>query len=189
MTAGERLRALAGAGGTAATLLLLIGSGATTGDALANYSGLSSGTAAEHLLTDAQVTAGYSQEIELHLGDIKPRPRPPSVELDELAEHLSELDAKRDVLTSERKQVTRQKKNAKIRSEAFYELQTYEHLLALEITQLEASRSELEARLQALRAISDRLAWQEQIAIEQANEQAMMMEMDMAFVMTMMMEA
>lgn len=49
-TAGERLAALAGVTGTAAALLLAIGSGATTGAALVDYSGLPSATAAEHLL-------------------------------------------------------------------------------------------------------------------------------------------
>lgn len=52
MTAGERLVLLAGTGGVAATLLLAIGSGATSGAALVNYSQLASGTAAEHLLVD-----------------------------------------------------------------------------------------------------------------------------------------
>lgn len=52
MTAGERLVALAGAGGMAGALLLLIGSGATAGAALVDYSGLAAATAAEHLLAD-----------------------------------------------------------------------------------------------------------------------------------------
>lgn len=52
MTAGDRLVALAGASGTAGTLLLLIGSGATAGAALVNYSGLPTATAAVHLMTD-----------------------------------------------------------------------------------------------------------------------------------------
>lgn len=52
MTAAERLVALAGTGGQASVLLAMIGSGDTTGAALVNYSGLSSGTAATHLLTD-----------------------------------------------------------------------------------------------------------------------------------------
>lgn len=53
MTAGERLIALSGLSGvSAAVMLQAIGSGATTGAALVNYSGLSSGTAAQHLLTD-----------------------------------------------------------------------------------------------------------------------------------------
>lgn len=52
MTAGERLRALAGAGGSAAALLLLIGAGATAGEALRDYSGLASATAAGHLLAE-----------------------------------------------------------------------------------------------------------------------------------------
>lgn len=55
MTAAERLLALAGATGTAAALLLAIGSGATAGAALVDYSGLPTGTAATHLLTDAEV--------------------------------------------------------------------------------------------------------------------------------------
>lgn len=56
-TAGDRLRSLAGVGGTAATLLLLIGSGVTAGDALVDYSGLPSATAAVHLMTDVAVEA------------------------------------------------------------------------------------------------------------------------------------
>lgn len=55
-TAGERLVALAGSTGTSAALLLLIGSGATAGAALVNYSGLATGTAAEHLLADRAAT-------------------------------------------------------------------------------------------------------------------------------------
>lgn len=52
MTAAERLLQLAGTTGTAAALLLSIGAGATAGAALVSYSGLASGTAAAHLLTD-----------------------------------------------------------------------------------------------------------------------------------------
>jgi hypothetical protein len=52
MTTGERLRALAGQDGAAASLLSLIGAGATTGAALVNYSGLLTGSAAEHLLAE-----------------------------------------------------------------------------------------------------------------------------------------
>ena len=52
MTAGERLRQIAGVGGTAAALLLVIGTGVTAGAALVDYSGLPSGTAAVHLMTD-----------------------------------------------------------------------------------------------------------------------------------------
>lgn len=51
-TTGERLVYLAGSGGTAATLLLAIGGGATTGEALLDYSPLPTGTAAEHLSAD-----------------------------------------------------------------------------------------------------------------------------------------
>lgn len=50
MTAGEQLASLAGTTGAAAALLLAIGAGATTGAALVDYSGLSSATAAQHLL-------------------------------------------------------------------------------------------------------------------------------------------
>lgn len=52
MTAGERLRLLAGVAGTAGTLLLLIGNGANTGAALVDYSKLATGTAEQHLLVD-----------------------------------------------------------------------------------------------------------------------------------------
>lgn len=59
MIAGARLAALAGSTGTAVALLLAIGTGATTGAALAAYSGLASGTASDHLLTDvAPVSPG-----------------------------------------------------------------------------------------------------------------------------------
>jgi hypothetical protein len=51
VTAGERLVALAGSG-QAGVLLLSIGSGATAGAALVDYSGLTSATAAVHLMTD-----------------------------------------------------------------------------------------------------------------------------------------
>lgn len=61
--AGDRLAALAGTGGPAGTLLLLIGSGATAGGALVDYSGLAAATAAEHLLsevaTDTPSQAGH----------------------------------------------------------------------------------------------------------------------------------
>jgi hypothetical protein len=51
-TAGERLRQLAGTDGAAGALLLMIGSGATAGAALVDYSGLPIGSAAEHLMKD-----------------------------------------------------------------------------------------------------------------------------------------
>jgi hypothetical protein len=51
-TAGARLRALAGQDGPAGVLLLMIGSGATAGAALVNYSGLATGSAADHLMVD-----------------------------------------------------------------------------------------------------------------------------------------
>lgn len=52
VSAAERLVQLAGTTGTAAALLLMIGSGGTAGAALVDYSGLPSGTAAEHLLAE-----------------------------------------------------------------------------------------------------------------------------------------
>lgn len=55
MTSGERLRSLAGVGGSAAALLLLIGTGATAGEALRDYSGLASATAVGHLLADVGI--------------------------------------------------------------------------------------------------------------------------------------
>lgn len=51
-TAAERLVELAGTGGVAGTLLLLIGTGSTASAALVNYSGLPSATAAVHLMVD-----------------------------------------------------------------------------------------------------------------------------------------
>jgi hypothetical protein len=51
-TAGDRLRQLAGSSGAAGALLLMIGSGATSGAALVNYSGLLDSSAAAHLLAD-----------------------------------------------------------------------------------------------------------------------------------------
>lgn len=60
-TAGERLATLAGTTGTAATLLLLIGTGVTAGDALVDYSMLTTSTAAEHLMTDAVASAGFEE--------------------------------------------------------------------------------------------------------------------------------
>lgn len=58
MTAAERLVSLAGGSGAAGVLLLAIGSGATAGAALVNYSGLPSGTAAEHLMADIVTIGG-----------------------------------------------------------------------------------------------------------------------------------
>lgn len=56
MIAGERLAALAGSIGTASSLLAMIGSGVTTGAALVNYSGLATGSASDHLLTDSSAS-------------------------------------------------------------------------------------------------------------------------------------
>ena len=50
VTAAERLLSLSKTTGAAGALLLLIGSGATAGAALLDYSGLESATAADHLL-------------------------------------------------------------------------------------------------------------------------------------------
>lgn len=62
MTAAERLVQLAGRTGTAAALLLAIGTGATAGEALVNYSGLPSGTAAQHLLWEHASLPSYQIE-------------------------------------------------------------------------------------------------------------------------------
>lgn len=61
MTTGERLRQLAGVSGTAATLLLLIGAGGTSGEALVKYSGLPTNPAAVHLMHDVVVVAPRPQ--------------------------------------------------------------------------------------------------------------------------------
>lgn len=50
MTAAERLLSLAGTTGTAAALLLAIGVGTTAGEVLDDYSSITVGSAAEHLL-------------------------------------------------------------------------------------------------------------------------------------------
>jgi hypothetical protein len=55
-TAGDRLATIAKTAGTAATLLALLGSGATAGALLVDYSGLETGTAAQHLLVDVDQT-------------------------------------------------------------------------------------------------------------------------------------
>lgn len=51
-TAADRLVTLAGSGGTAGALLIIIGNGTTASSRLVDYSGLSSDTAAVHLMTD-----------------------------------------------------------------------------------------------------------------------------------------
>ena len=55
VTAAERLLALSKTTGAAGALMLLIGSGATAGAALLDYSGLESATAADHLLYEKVV--------------------------------------------------------------------------------------------------------------------------------------
>jgi hypothetical protein len=56
MTAAERLQQLSGlAGVSAATMLLAIGAGATPGELLVSRSGLPSGTATAHLLSDVDI--------------------------------------------------------------------------------------------------------------------------------------
>jgi len=71
--AGDRLRALAGQGGPAGALLLMIGSGATAGAALVSYSGLLTGSAAEHLLAErAPPWAGGTFGLGY---DVRPRRR------------------------------------------------------------------------------------------------------------------
>lgn len=63
MTAAERLLQLAGITGTAAVLLLSIGSGATAGELLASRSGLETGTAAEHLLAEGTITPELPEDV------------------------------------------------------------------------------------------------------------------------------
>ena len=66
MTAGERLEQLAGITGSAASLLMAIGAGATAAARLVAYSGLASASAAIHLLTD--VTSEPPAEPDTHDG-------------------------------------------------------------------------------------------------------------------------
>lgn len=67
MTAGERLEQLAGITGSAASLLIAIGAGATAAARLVAYSGLASASAAIHLLTDV-VTGEPPAEPDTHDG-------------------------------------------------------------------------------------------------------------------------
>lgn len=62
MTAAERLKLLSGAGGTSAGARLrrIGGAAATAGALLVAYSGLPTGTAAQHLLTDRIATSSDS---------------------------------------------------------------------------------------------------------------------------------
>ena len=79
MTAAERLAYLAGTTGTAAALLLAIGTGATAGTALVDYSGLPTGTAAEHLLAehadDEEDTGGFWGPAPRTMPSRRPRRR------------------------------------------------------------------------------------------------------------------
>jgi hypothetical protein len=75
MTAAERLAALAGTAGTAATLLAMIGSGATAGAMLVNYSSLATGTATAHLLTDRVIDEPVPGFGGVHRPYVKRRPR------------------------------------------------------------------------------------------------------------------
>lgn len=91
MTAGDRLRQLAGQAGAAGVLLLLIGSGVNAGAALVDYSGLATRTAAQHLLTDvvkqrpagATTTQGISKPKLILVEHIH--------EFDDLVEQVTEL--------------------------------------------------------------------------------------------------
>lgn len=56
ITAGQRLRQLAGRDGGAGALLLGIGTGVSAGAALCAYSGLGTATAAQHLLAQRHGT-------------------------------------------------------------------------------------------------------------------------------------
>lgn len=92
MTAAERLLQLAGTTGTAAALLLSIGSGATAGEALNDYSSIESGTAAEHLLSERVVPVaslgGFSPVVEKKK---KPKPVPEEI----IEEPISAVDVSR----------------------------------------------------------------------------------------------
>jgi hypothetical protein len=79
---------------------------------------------------------------------------------------LDKAAGKEEMLKVEQKKVARQKKKAKIRSSEYYELQTYEYLLASEVK----------------KAIQSRVKWQQQI-------QQAMIDTDIAFVLTMIAEA
>jgi hypothetical protein len=74
-TAAERLVALAGSTGSAGALLLMIGSGATAGAALVDYSGLASDTAGNHLLTDRDQPQPEPGFGAVHRPYVKRRPR------------------------------------------------------------------------------------------------------------------
>jgi hypothetical protein len=94
MTAGERLRQLAGFSGSAAALLLSLGTGATAGELLRSHSGLVTGTASEHILVEVNVpvvvpenkppllTGGRGGAVSVNLNNtrdyIKPRVIPES---------------------------------------------------------------------------------------------------------------
>lgn len=86
--AADRLKALSGlAGVSAAAMLLAIGSGATAGACLVDYSGLATGTAAQHLLADVAVrpAPSISGGMLFRLPRYTPgkRPAPGPVEEDE----------------------------------------------------------------------------------------------------------
>lgn len=69
MTAAERLLFLSKSTGTAAALLLAIGVGATTGEALNDYSPIDAGAAAEHLLSEKSNGAGKNKRSRVIIGD------------------------------------------------------------------------------------------------------------------------
>ena len=81
MTAADRLKQLSKlAGVSAAVMLLTIGTGATAGEALVNYSGLSTGTATEHILGEMQQGGeGISSNGGLTSWDGKKYPLPSEV--------------------------------------------------------------------------------------------------------------
>ena len=124
-TAAERLVALSGRGTTtAAAHLLAIGIGLTAGAALVNYSGLTSGTATEHLLTERvrEASGGfffgktkYRTREEIDAERRKLGILPPSVEVSAaksarkaIAERASEEKALRDAVEALRAEVGRQ---------------------------------------------------------------------------------
>ena len=127
---------------------------------------------------------GIVSEIEFVY--VKPRTKKQTEEIEQLAKYLEGKTEEKRELVAEKKKVTRQKKQAKIRSPEYYELQTYEYLLTIQITQLEADTRNLEAELQALQSVLDRLAWQQEMSNQMAYQS--MLETDMAFIITMLSE-
>lgn len=180
-TAAERLVHLAGTTGTAAALLLMIGSGATAGEALVDYSGLPSGTAAEHLLVDSQASVVNEIEVDFEAWRKK---RSPERQLQALQVALSGVAEKHLELKAERKQVAKQKRQTEFESPEYYALLLHERLVVEQLSRLNVA--DIERRIAALRAIIAGLMRIEADEYERQQQMAfvkqVMIEMDMAFV-------